>query len=156
MRRLIADLSPAVLEQLGLGAALRQLLNRFRRSYSCSVNLRLNKLGRLPQKLEIIVYRLVQECCTNIAKHSSATHVNILVSSADGVLRLQVLDNGVGFQVEERKESFGLSGIRERVALLGGRFELKSSPRAGNEARRFTRSGTEILIELPIPLEEKG
>jgi signal transduction histidine kinase len=155
MRRLIADLSPAVLEQLGLGAALRQLVTRFRRSYPCQVNLKIGNFDGLPKKLEIIVYRLVQECCTNIAKHSSATRVNILVSSADGVLRLQVRDNGVGFKMADRKESFGLSGIRERVALLGGKFEAVSYPRNGGDTNKARRTGTEIRIELPIALEEK-
>src|SRR6202161_2605139 len=72
MRRLIAALSPAVLEQLGLGAALRQLVNRFRRLNPIRVRLLLGRLRRLPQYTEIIVYRLVQECCNNIAKHSGA------------------------------------------------------------------------------------
>src|SRR5579862_196983 len=135
MRRLIAALSPAVLEQLGLGAALRQLVNRFRRLHPIRVKLQLGGLRRLPQHTEIIVYRLVQECCNNIAKHSGATNVNLSVSSADGWVRLAVEDNGVGFKVEEalaRKDSFGLSGMRERVALLGGRFEIRSYPKNGS------------------------
>src|SRR6202158_4522217 len=65
MRRLIAALSPAVLEQLGLGAALRQLVNRFQRLQTCRVKLQLSKMGMLPQQLEIISYRLVQECFNN-------------------------------------------------------------------------------------------
>src|ERR1700730_1059851 len=88
MRRLIAALSPAVLEQLGLGAALRQLVNRFRRLHPIRVTLHLARLARLPQATEIIVYRLVQECFNNIAKHSQATTVNISVASADGILKL--------------------------------------------------------------------
>ncbi len=163
MRRLIAALSPAVLEQLGLGAAMRQLVNRFRRLHPIRVKLLLGRLGRLPQHTEIIVYRLVQECCNNIAKHSAASNVNISVSSADGWVRLAVEDNGVGFRVEEalaRKDSFGLSGMRERVALLGGRFEIRSYPNngSGNGIRTGTRSvdrkragrGTRILIRLPV------
>jgi signal transduction histidine kinase len=163
MRRLIAALSPAVLEQLGLGAALRQLVNRFRRLHPIRVKLLLGRLGRLPQQTEIIVYRLVQECCNNIAKHSAAKSVNISVSSADGWVRLAVEDNGVGFRVEEalaRKDSFGLSGMRERVALLGGRFEIRSYPKngSGNGITTGTRSvdrqrtgrGTKILIRLPV------
>src|SRR5580700_10660141 len=147
MRRLIAALSPAVLEQLGLGAALRQLVNRFRRLHPIRVKLLLGRLGRLPQGTEIIVYRLVQECFNNIAKHSQATHVNISVSSADGMVRLNVEDNGVGFRVEEafaRRDSFGLSGMRERVALLGGRFAVESHPR--EEAPRPRQKGTKIAI----------
>jgi signal transduction histidine kinase len=167
MRRLIAALSPAVLEQLGLGAAMRQLVNRFRRLNPVRVKLLLTKLGRLPQHTEIIVYRLVQECCNNIAKHSGASSVNISVSSADGLVRLAVEDNGVGFRVEEalaRKDSFGLSGMRERVALLGGRFEIRSYPKNGSGDgtgvgngigkrsvdRKRTGRGTKILIRLPV------
>ena len=159
MRRLIAALSPAVLEQLGLGAALRQLVNRFRRLHPSRVKLHLGRLGRLPQQTEVIVYRLVQECCNNIGKHSAATNVNISVSSADGEVRLVVEDNGIGFNVEEalaRRDSFGLSGMRERVALLGGRFEVVSHPR-GQEVlgkaqidRKKKGRGTRITIVLPI------
>ena len=165
IRRLIAALSPAVLEQLGLGAALRQLVNRFRRLHPIRVKLHLGRLGRLPQQTEVIVYRLIQECCNNIGKHSAASHVNISVSSADGMVRLVVEDNGVGFNVEEalaRRDSFGLSGIRERVALLGGRFDIVSYPQSqklqtetassehGSERRRRSRGGTRIAIALPI------
>jgi signal transduction histidine kinase len=158
MRRLIAALSPAVLESLGLGAALRQLVARFQRVHPINVKLSLLRLGGLPQQLEVIVYRLVQECFNNIGKHSQATTVNVSVATADGVLRLNVEDNGVGFIVEEalaRRDSFGLSGMRERVALLGGTFRLASFPRvskgktAGLQPPRKDR-GTRISVELPI------
>jgi signal transduction histidine kinase len=146
MRRLIAALSPAVLEQLGLGAALRQLINRFQRLHPCRVRLQLSKMGTLPQQLEIISYRLVQECFNNIGKHSAASHVNISLVSADGRLKLTVEDNGVGFNVQEalaKRESFGLSGMRERVALLGGEFHMESRSEGA-------KKGTKISIELPI------
>lgn len=154
MRRLIAALSPAVLEQLGLGAALRQLVNRFRRLNPCRVRLHLARLGPIPQKTEVILYRLVQECCNNVGKHSSARNVNISASSADGTVRLSVEDDGIGFNVDEalaRRDSFGLAGMRERVALLGGRFEVKSWPAgvANAEVRRKNK-GTKILISLPL------
>lgn len=161
MRRLIAALSPAVLEQLGLGAAVRQLVNRFRRLHPVRVRLLLSRLGRLPQHTEIIIYRLVQECCNNIAKHSQANNVNISVSSSDGWVRLAVEDNGVGFKVEEalaRKDSFGLSGMRERVALLGGRFEVRSYMQGGNGSNGHLRRrrGTKILIRLPVAKETRA
>ncbi|BDC48579.1 hypothetical protein F183_A08950 [Bryobacterales bacterium F-183] len=155
MRRLIAALSPAVLESLGLGAALRQLVARFQRVHPIRVKLSLARLGGLPQKIEVIVYRLVQECFNNIGKHSKATTVNVSVSSADGVLRLNVEDNGVGFVVEEalaRRDSFGLSGMRERVALLGGRFRVSSSPKSRGQKR--SERGTRISIELPVAENE--
>jgi len=161
MRRLIAALSPAVLEQLGLGAALRQLVNRFRRLHPIRIKLHLGRLGSLPQSTEIIVYRLVQECFNNIGKHSGASNVNISVSSADGMVRLSVEDNGVGFHVEEalaRRDSFGLSGMRERVALLGGRCEVQSYPKNGVDTALGKRrgKGTRISIELPVAAEEAG
>jgi two-component system sensor histidine kinase DegS len=149
IRRLIAALSPAVLEQLGLGAALRQLVARFQRVQSCRVRLHLPKLLNLPQKTEIIVYRLIQECCNNVAKHAFAEHLYISLTSADEVLRIDVEDDGVGFSVEEalaKRDSYGLSGMRERVTLLGGRFEVKSWPNSKNGRNR----GTRISIELPI------
>jgi signal transduction histidine kinase len=150
IRRLIAALSPAVLEQLGLGAALRQLVSRFRRVQPCHVRLHVPKLTELPQQTEVIVYRLVQECFNNVAKHSFAEHLHISLSSADGVLRLNVEDDGVGFSVEEaisRRDSYGLSGMRERVTLLGGRFEVESWPQSKAKRKR----GTRITVELPIP-----
>src|SRR5207237_6971303 len=153
MRRLIAALSPAVLEQLGLGAALRQLINRFRRLHPIRVKLQLGKLGRLPQSTEIIIYRLVQESFNNIAKHSGASAVNLSVSSADGVVRLNVEDDGVGFKVEEafaRRESFGLSGMRERVTLLGGSFDVQSYPVQAIPTAKKQSRGTRISIVLSM------
>ena len=150
IRRLIADLSPAVLEQLGLGAALRQLVNRFRRIHPIRVKLHLATLGPLPQGTEIIVYRLVQECFNNIAKHSHATTVNLSAESADGIVRLNVEDNGIGFKVDEafaQKDSFGLSGMRERVALFGGECDVVSHPAETTSTRK---KGTKISIVLPV------
>ncbi len=149
-RRLIAALSPAVLEQFGLEAALKQLIQRFRELYPCRVTLRIGRLGKLPKSLEIVVYRLVQECCNNIAKHSRAKRVNISLASADGVLRLDVEDDGVGFLVAEalaRQGSFGLAGMRERVTLLGGHFAIESRPARGAGRRK---TGTRITAELPV------
>lgn len=174
MRRLIAALSPAVLEQLGLGAALRQLVARFQRLHPIRVKLSLSRLGGLPQQTEVIVYRLVQECFNNIGKHSGAKNVSVTVTTVDGILKLNVDDDGVGFEIEQalqRRDSFGLSGMRERVTLLGGRFQIRSFPKAksdsaetvakptvtaplsGNRAsasRIKKERGTKISVELPI------
>jgi signal transduction histidine kinase len=148
IRRLIGALSPAVLAQLGLAPALRQLVSQLRRMSPARVRLQISRLGALPKPTEVMVYRLVQECCNNIIKHSSAERVNISLSSTDRLLRLHVEDDGVGFQVEDalnKRDSFGLAGIRERVALLGGKFDIKSRP----------QWGTKIRIELPVSKEGK-
>jgi len=155
-RRLIAALSPAVLDQLGLAAALRQLASRLRQHHPCQVRLNISRLDGLPKRLETIAYRLVQECCQNIAKHSQASTVNISVFSADGILRLNVEDDGVGFRAVDalrQRNSFGLAGMRERVALLGGTLEIESEvARNGDKPKgRRSRPGTRIAVELPIP-----
>ncbi len=148
IRRLIGDLSPAVLEQLGLPSAMRQLASRLRRLQGIKTHLQVPPMRDLPKDLARVVYRLTQECINNIARHSSASSVNILVTLADGQLRLRVEDNGVGFSVEEilgKPNSYGLAGMRERVALFGGKFTLESRP----------GRGTKVLMELPVPEREQ-
>ena len=151
IRRLIGALSPAVLEQIGLAAAVRQMVNRFRQIHTSKVKLQVARLGPLPKKLEVIAYRLTQECLNNIAKHSCCANVNISLSSADGRLRLVVEDDGIGFNVEEalrKPGSFGLAGIRERVALLGGHCEVRSQIRSGPIAGPQLHSNREDVEKL--------
>ncbi len=148
IRRLLADLSPAVLEQLGLAAALRQLVRRFRGTYSIPVRLSLGRLEPHSPKVETVVYRLLQECLNNIARHSSARRVMVSLGTADQKLELRVRDDGMGFEVAEalaKSGAFGLAGMRERVALLGGTCEVSSRP----------GRGTTVTIRLPIPAGER-
>ena len=152
IRRLISDLSPAVLEHIGLGAALRQLVSRFRARYPCSIRLEVSDLPQLETNFQLVIYRLAQECFSNIAQHSQASAVNVFVSAADRSLRLHVQDNGTGFTVEEalsRRNCFGLAGIRERVAVLGGTVEITSTPAQPGQ-KRARKNGTRVSIELPI------
>jgi signal transduction histidine kinase len=150
IRRLIADLSPVVLDQFGLAAAVRQLLKRLEASAGVQITLDLGSVSEIPSKTQMVVYRIIQECCNNIAKHSRARRVNISLTLADETLGLRVWDDGVGFDVVQdtrRKDSFGLAGIRERVALLGGKFHIVSHP---DGMRKKGRRGTEVLVEVPI------
>jgi signal transduction histidine kinase len=150
IRRLIADLSPVVLDQFGLAAAVRQLLKRLEASSGVQITLDLGSVSEIPSKTQMVVYRIIQECCNNIAKHSRARRVNISLTLADETLGLRVWDDGIGFDVIQdtrRKDSFGLAGIRERVALLGGKFHIVSQP---GGMRKKGRNGTEVLVEVPI------
>jgi signal transduction histidine kinase len=143
IRRIIAALSPAVLEHLGLAAALRQLTNRFRSLYPGRVRLQISaSLPRLSRETETTAYRLVQECYHNIAKHSKAATVNISLRSTDELLRLSVNDDGIGFETGKApgRNSTGLTGMQERVALLGGRFQIRSR----------LHYGTTIRADLPL------
>jgi len=130
MRRLIAALSPNVLEDLGLPASIRQFVSNFRRTFSGDVDLQMSGLDHLPKSTQIMVYRLVQECFSNIIKHSHANQVGLRVGRRNGRIHLKVEDDGVGFDLSKpsrNRESFGLSGMRERVALLGGDIDIDSA-----------------------------
>ncbi len=143
MRRLISALSPSVLERLGLAAALRQFATNFGRTFPVHVRLKLPRLGPLPQDTEIMLYRLVQECFNNVIKHSKAENVLLAVNRSDGRLRVRVEDDGIGFDLEQaahKRESFGITGMRERVALLGGQMEIQ------------TRQGEGTRIDVRIPI----
>jgi signal transduction histidine kinase len=143
LRRVVAALSPAVLEQLGLNAALRHLAERFRKAYPAELSLRIPSAPeRLPRQTEEVIYRVAQECFNNIAKHSQATRVMLSLRSVDRRVRLRVADNGAGFCTETGKNkplSFGLAGMRERAALLGGALAIRSAP----------GKGAMVLLEIP-------
>jgi len=143
LRRLIAALSPAVLERLGLRSGLRQLAARFRKTHPAGLRLRIPALfERLPAPIEEVIYRVAQECLQNIAKHSRARRVNLSLSTADKSIRLSVADNGAGFCAETARHqpmSFGLAGMRERAALLGGTLAVRSTP----------GEGARITLQLP-------
>ncbi len=145
LRRIIAALHPLTVEELGLSAAIRHLAARFRRLYPIKLHVRMcPNAAPLPRETETAIYRVVQECFQNIAKYSGATHVNLFLRSTDTLLELNVEDDGVGFDVEcavAQSKSFGLNGMRERVALMGGCLEIRSSP----------GHGATIAMRLPIP-----
>jgi signal transduction histidine kinase len=124
-----------VLERLGLPAALRHLAGRFGKRGPAAFRLRLpSPFPEIPPKLETVIYRLSQEFFQNALKHSGATRVNLSLKTTDKRLELAVTDNGAGFDVDRallRRDSFGLAGMRERVALLGGTLRVRSSPGRG-------------------------
>ncbi len=143
LRRIVAALSPSVLERLGLAAALRHLAARFRKIHPGQLRLRLAGLpARLPGRVEEIVYRVAQESLQNVAKHSGAGRVMLSLRTSDRNIRLSVADNGAGFGTDvaqSKPASFGLSGMRERAALIGGTLDVRSAP----------GKGVTVLLELP-------
>ncbi len=143
IRRLIADLSPSALETAGLGTAIRQLVARFRRAYGIPVRLRMARLPQVPAAVQVLLYRVLQECTNNVARHSRASAVNISLRAADEELRLTVEDNGIGFTNGDagKAGSFGLAGMRERVALAGGRLTIQGRP----------GEGTKVEVRIPVP-----
>jgi signal transduction histidine kinase len=143
LRGLIDDLRPSVLDQMGLGPALHALVDRTRRDTGIRVDLRI-ALGededRLPDGIELMVYRLVQEALNNTVKHAQASSVRVAVALRQGDLEILVADDGRGFDALMTKRRSGLAGMAERVALAQGRLEIRS--RVG--------TGTTIEVELPL------
>jgi PAS domain S-box-containing protein len=148
-RNVVADLRPTVLDDFGLAAALSLQVERLsdeglRASYD-------ETLGgkRLPEVVETALFRVAQEALTNVRKHARADRVHVALERRGKAVRLQVRDWGRGFAVggvtdgADSNEKIGLSSMRERVALLGGRLEIHSEPGAGT------------LVVAEVPLQEE-
>jgi signal transduction histidine kinase len=138
MRRLIADLRPSTLDQLGLGAALEALGERTATGHSIEVEINTDmdfeagrNSNRLLGEVEDTTYRIVQEALTNAVKHGKAERARVDVSEDGESLRVRVLDVGRGFDPTAPTEGFGLVGMRERAELAGGTLELRSAPGEG-------------------------
>lgn len=147
VKQISYDLRPLVLDDFGLNAALRVQASQFQKRVGISTFLNLEAEDRrFDPTVETVIYRIVQEVLTNIAKHSRATRVNIQLFKRDNVLALTVSDNGIGFDVdklskrEEQEAHFGLRNIQERVEFLGGKLYIDST----------MGKGTEISVELVL------
>jgi signal transduction histidine kinase len=147
MRRLIADLRPTTLDELGLGAALEALAERLSASDTIEVEMNVDldfHSGRTKQRLardiEDTVYRLVQEALNNAARHGGIDRARVDVTEDGKTLRVRVADKGAGFDPSARAEGFGLVGMRERVTLAGGSLDMRSAP----------GEGTTIVAILPV------
>ena len=139
LRALITELRPAALDELGLVAALEGLARRAREVEGLELDLRVDvDEAALDAELKTVIYRLVQEALTNVAKHASADRVEVSVSRQDGELHLRVADDGAGFDADEPTAGFGLVGMRERAALMGGTLDVVSSRRGTVVSARFS------------------
>ena len=132
LRAIITELRPAALDELGLHSALEGLLDRHRERSGLEIDgelsLRADAGGeRLEEDLEMAVYRLVQEALTNVAKHARAHRVRVRVQESDGEVRVEIEDDGAGFDSAATTPGFGLSGMQERVGLAGGTLRVESS-----------------------------
>lgn len=143
IREVIFNLRPMTLDDLGLMATGRRLLDALAERTGIVTELRVQgKEARLESTLEIALFRLLQEAIQNVEKHSQATSVSVTVSYGNGEILMTVQDNGVGFDPETViGEHFGLLGMRERVSLLQGDFSLASQQGQG--------VGLEFRIPLP-------
>jgi signal transduction histidine kinase len=147
LRHLITELRPAALDELGVAPALEALVERVGSVNDLVVELRLDlsheqgrEAGRLAPALETTIYRLVQEALTNTVKHAGASRVELAVTEAGDRVEITIHDDGSGFDPDAVSEGFGLLGMRERVALMGGDLSVES----------HTGAGTTIRCRLPL------
>jgi signal transduction histidine kinase len=152
LRSLITDLRPAALDELGIQAAIEALAERnARHDLEVDVSIELvHERGinaqRMSGELESALYRLTQEALTNASKHGKASRAVVEIREHSGEVRLLVRDNGSGFDPKAKSEGFGLLGMHERVALLGGELEVESS----------LGGGTTIRAQLPVQRSQSG
>lgn len=142
VRRLAFELRPTVLDDVGLAAAVRRLADDLTRRYGVSVDVQLDGLNddrRLPPELETVVYRIVQEALTNVARHAQATTASLRIRVEPKRLQVVITDDGLGFVVPDEARSLGLAGMVERASLVGGRVDITSAPSLG----------TTVTLEVP-------
>jgi signal transduction histidine kinase len=146
-QRIMHNLRPAILEQ-GLVAALQWLANRFERRTGVACSFRTSHDNpQLPPGVPLVAYRAAQEALTNISKHAHATRVGIDLSLAQGILSLEVSDNGRGLSEADlaKARSFGIRGLHERASTVGGWVDLSSSP-----------AGTTLILSIPLHQDGAG
>ena len=149
VRRLVHDLRPPALDDLGLVGALDQLAAGLARG-GPAIEVGSEGVGALPAAVEVAVYRIVAEALTNVVRHANATHARVALSRAEDGLTVEVLDDGAGMPAETTA-GVGLHSMRERAAELGGRVEL-SCPADGGT---LVRACLPVLPARPVqPTEE--
>ncbi|MGD6804748.1 sensor histidine kinase [Rossellomorea aquimaris] len=143
VRRIIYDLRPMALDDLGLVPTLTKYLSTIE-EYHMSTSIRFVNVGqvkRLPSKYEVALFRLIQESVQNALKHAEAKEIKVKLEISKSKVTVIIKDNGKGFNAKEKKSgSFGIMGMRERVELLEGEMSIDS--KAG--------SGTVILVQVPL------
>ncbi|HTG34027.1 MAG TPA: GAF domain-containing protein, partial [Thermoanaerobaculia bacterium] len=144
LRMLITELRPAALDELGLQPAIESLASRVAAVEGLEVESEVS-LGaedeRLPPELETAVFRLVQEALTNVVKHARAERVTIEIAARGAQVEVLVRDDGTGFDPDAPREGFGITGMRERVALADGTLAITSRPGAGTTVQATLSRG---------------
>lgn len=145
LRRIIFDLRPQALDDLGLIPTLKRYTADFKEQYQIPVHLvTLGQDKRLQPYLEVALFRLIQEALSNIRKHAEATEAIIKIEQTPSTVTTLIKDNGQGFDLESvqtnNRDHYGLIHMRERAEILNGEFHINTTP----------GKGTEIFIKIPL------
>jgi len=145
LRDLMGMLHPPILDERGVESALRDYVLEFSKETGIPVHLEAGLRERLDRSHETVLYRIVQEALTNVRKHAQATSVTVSLEALDGRMRLEVVDDGVGFEPEEipalvAQGHFGLMSMRQRAELAGGSCNWVTAP----------QHGTRVVVSIPL------
>ncbi|MCC6582666.1 MAG: hypothetical protein IT271_03095, partial [Chitinophagales bacterium] len=136
-------LMPSALERLGLIDAVQQFCTSMQSSAGFEIDFQYYNLeDRLPQRFELLAYRIIQELLNNIVKYAEAREVLVQLSKNEHLLSIAIEDDGKGFDVSilKNKDGIGLHSMQKRIELLGGKMDIDSAP----------GRGTSVNIELPV------
>jgi two-component system sensor histidine kinase DegS len=148
LRQINRDLRPLILEDIGLIPALQTLVRAARRGDGAIPHTKFEIIGQqfpMSQEHELALYRITQEALANIRRHAHATGVTVELSFGSGGVKLEVVDDGKGFEEPSsltdfaQHDHFGLLGIQERVWAVGGSLSIQSSP----------GRGTRLIVTIP-------
>jgi two-component system NarL family sensor kinase len=143
VRRMVYDLRPPALDQLGLAAAVEEYAARLTERGGVLVEVRAAALPTLPAAVEVAAYRIITEALTNVVRHAGAEHAWVSVVATDGALRVEVADDGVGLGERRGSHGMGLAAMAERAAELGGTCDLGVGD----------GGGTRVTVSLPMRTE---
>jgi len=141
VRKIIYDLRPSALDDLGLIPALNRFIKTFKEDTGILVDfVILSEYNRLSPEIEITCFRVVQEALTNIKKHAEAKKVSIKFEFGNQFISIIIRDDGIGFDKNLYEGGYGILGMKERVEILKGKFEISS----------FIGKGTQIYVSIPL------
>lgn len=147
MRKIMYDLRPTSLDELGLISSIEGLVSKIKEDYKIKFEMNLQENSKIKSPtINIICFRVIQESLNNIVKHSKSKKVNLKLSINEDIIEISIKDNGIGFDVEKTSNlnSFGLSSLKERISLAKGTIKIASA----------VNKGTYIEIEIPNKEEE--
>lgn len=146
VRRIIFDLRPMALDDLGLVPTVEKYIDGLTKKTTTKIQFMVRGLiARLPSALEVVLFRLIQESLTNIIKHAKASTAKVMLEFRQDFVHLLVEDDGIGFEFKDRSQlGYGLMGMKERVKLLRGEIKIATQP----------GRGTTICVHIPIEIKE--
>jgi len=141
LRRIIFDLRPMTLDDLGIVPTLKRFIENYQEKYTIPVELVVKgEENKTPVAIDLAIFRIVQEALTNTRKHASATHATVKIEFMEKQVNLTVKDNGKGFDINQtlknhEGEHYGLAGIQERITILEGKIDVDSAPGEGTKIK---------------------